>query len=1228
MTRAERLQEMERLYFQRAYSDIEMAERLSTPVHRVDRTTVFRDRGMLESEVPFTQDEDGRYRINRAKYLSSIRVDLREALSLYLAARRASQQTRTAQKHTASALEKLALTLRKPMTERLVKAADAILQQKARPEHDKVFEVVADAWVQGLRLRVEYQGLHGKEPYGDTISPYLIEPSPWSDSVYVIGPSDRLGKIIPYRLDRIQRAVLTSEPFTLPEDFDEQELLRHAWGIWRGDGEPVTVKLRFAPGEAARRVQESVWHPLERVTPTEDGGCLWEAPIAEPREMVPWVRGWGADVIVLEPAELREFVSSTALQLALKYQVMTSATRLPHQILYAKTNPKNREAVHLLLYHLIDVGQVGLTMWQDVLTAGIRARLALMLKLSEADCGRFLAFLAALHDLGKASAGYQKKYAPEWLKSELEQAGLALNGTGDAYKEAFPHGTVTTWALRNLLPEALGLDVRFAGKIGVALGGHHGAWPGPGADEYLFDGKHPQWEQVRRDLVWEVRAVFSPPNGVAMPSSVQEQNTFLTILSGLASVADWIGSRNEECFGFVQQPISTRRYTLHSAALARKGLSDLGWIGWQPVASEKVFSETFAYLGIEYPRPLQQAVIDLACDAASPTLMILEAPTGVGKTEIALYVANRWLGKSEGRGLYVAMPTQATSNQMYTRVGEFLHRQYPDMRLNYHLVHGQAEWADDLTKQVELQGVGDDGVSHINAESWFGPRKRTLLAPFGVGTVDQALMSVLQTRHFFVRLLGLSHKVVIFDEVHAYDTYMNTLFHRLLTWLNAIGTSVIVLSATLPAQTRRDLVKAYMGQDLTVEAPAYPTLTLANSESQRTTSLPPPPSHTLALTWCADREPNKLADLLKRELTGGGCAAVICNTVGRAQAIYRVLEAARKSGELDIDRENLILFHGRFPPIWRKKIEDRVRRKFEKGGQRPQRAIVVATQVIEQSLDIDFDLMISELAPVDLLIQRAGRLHRHSSNDEQRYGLPRRLTIIEPDTQATGTPSFGKDVHVYAEYILLRTCLRLRPETEIAIPGDTTDLIEDVYDATHALDTPASISAEQTQALLKKLENEGRKAQAKAGQDLILAPYERGLLAQQSRGLEEDNPAIHHTLQVQTRDIDFSVTVVCLHQNESGLFVYDEDGNHVRIDLLTPPHEKVTKLLLQNAIAIQNKGVGKHLVEQPSPPSWSRSAALRYCRHVVFANGTCDLPKYTLKLTQEYGLETIKKEAQ
>ncbi|VAW43571.1 CRISPR-associated helicase Cas3, partial [hydrothermal vent metagenome] len=378
--------------------------------------------------------------------------------------------------------------------------------------------------------------------------------------------------------------------------------------------------------------------------------------------------------------------------------------------------------------------------------------------------------------------------------------------------------------------------------------------------------------------VWELKAVFNPPTAVSPPRDKTDRNTFLTIFSGLVSVADWLGSRNEECFGFVGEPISTRQYAARSQQKAQESLADLGWMGWKPTGEQPTFDQTFAYLGFDQPRRVQEQVIAAVRDCPQPTLLILEAPTGIGKTETAVYIADSWLQKHHGRGLYVAMPTQATSNQMYDRVGKFLHHRYPDMSINYHLVHGQAPWMDKLKKKVELQSVGDDKLAHVNAESWFTSRKRTLLAPFGVGTVDQTLMSILQTRHFFVRLFGLSHKVVIFDEVHAYDTFMNTLFHRLLAWLNAIGTSVIILSATLPAKTRRDLVKAYTGQSLPETDPDYPALTIANAQQQETISLDKPKPYTVELDWSVSREPEAIVTFLKDALLDGGCAAIICNT--------------------------------------------------------------------------------------------------------------------------------------------------------------------------------------------------------------------------------------------------------------------------------------------------------------------------------------------------------------
>lgn len=316
MHKAERLREMERLYLLRAYSDQEMADHFGT-----NRSTIYRDRTELEVELPFLKDEEGRWKIDRTRYLSEIRVNANEALILYLAARRMSQQTRIAQPFTAKALEKLAVTLKQPMTEKLVRAADVILRQKGQDERVKILETIARGWVEGVKVRIRYQGWKARQPLTHWVSPYLIEPSPWSDSTYLIAHSDVFEDVATFKIERIEQATLgmARDTFTIPKDFDEQALLKHAWGVWRKEGEPETVKLKFAPGHATRRLKESVWHPLETVDDTEDGGCLWEAPIAEWQEMLPWIRGWGSECEVLEPRELRETLMGESRKLASLY---------------------------------------------------------------------------------------------------------------------------------------------------------------------------------------------------------------------------------------------------------------------------------------------------------------------------------------------------------------------------------------------------------------------------------------------------------------------------------------------------------------------------------------------------------------------------------------------------------------------------------------------------------------------------------------------------------------------------------------------------------------------------------------------------------------------------------------------------------------------------------------------------------------------------------------------
>lgn len=321
LTRSERLDEMKVLYLARAYSDMEMGERLG-----VDRTTVYRDRMALEAEHVFVQEENGRWRLDRTQYLTHLKVNLAEALSLYLAARRTSQQTRVAHTPVASALEKLALTLHQPLTTRLVRAADRILAQRQDPGRAAVFAAVAQAWIESRELRLHYRALSHEGERTHRFAPYLLEPSPWNDGIYLIGYSDLAHRVITLKLDRITAASLLG-PFTLPDDFDEETLLRHAWGIWAGEGEPQRVQLKFAPGPATRRLKESIWHPLEEVCDLPDGGCLWAAPIAEWQEMLPWVRSWGPQVEVLAPVDLRETVMGEARALASLYGWSVSSGR-------------------------------------------------------------------------------------------------------------------------------------------------------------------------------------------------------------------------------------------------------------------------------------------------------------------------------------------------------------------------------------------------------------------------------------------------------------------------------------------------------------------------------------------------------------------------------------------------------------------------------------------------------------------------------------------------------------------------------------------------------------------------------------------------------------------------------------------------------------------------------------------------------------------------------------
>lgn len=696
-------------------------------------------------------------------------------------------------------------------------------------------------------------------------------------------------------------------------------------------------------------------------------------------------------------------------------------------------------------------------------------------------------------------------------------------------------------------------------------------------------------------------------------------------------------------------------YAEQAETQAQKALEKPGWLGWKPAPEALPFTSLFPKLPGS-PRPVQMRIADLPGIDQAPGIVIVELPMGEGKTEAAIYLTDRWGVKLGQRGLYIAMPTMATANQMFSRAHEYLTHRYPESQINVQLLHSHAALATDLEAlepgeppvvptNIELNFDQDEREPAVAAGEWFTRRKRGLLAPFGVGTVDQSFLAALQTRHVFVRLFGLAGKTVIFDEVHAYDVYMSIIFQRLLEWLGAVGSSVIILSATLPDARRLELINAYAcgaGRPPVEELPVadYPRLTWLGEEGvgAESVAVSEQAKRTLTIEWVNGQPPDNGSDAfalgahLQAALADGGCAAVICNTVNRAQQVYQALkpyfDRTASDGLPELD-----LFHARYLFQDRMAREQRALVRFGKPGgtvtmgdgttvevRRPKRAVLVATQVIEQSLDLDFDLMVTDMAPVDFLLQRSGRLHRH---ERPRYpGLQKpALWICKPRIDAQGIPDFGQaNEAIYDKYVLLRSWLALQDRATIQIPDDIGELIEAVYDDRECPpDLDASMRAVWNTTREAYLAD-CKKEEFEAKDRWLKGPNDKGRVESLMRDpRSEDAPDFHRAHQALTRLIEPSVSVICLYGTEDRM-TYDRAGRQI-----VPP-SKVTstadaKRLLMRSVTISNRRVHGALVKQEVPTEWQRSSLLCHHRRVLLdERDRAVIGGYQLRLDDDLGL--------
>ncbi|MBI4851275.1 MAG: CRISPR-associated helicase Cas3' [Acidobacteria bacterium] len=918
--------------------------------------------------------------------------------------------------------------------------------------------------------------------------------------------------------------------------------------------------------------------------------------------------------------------------------------KLPHD----KDNT-NLNQFHPLICHMLDVAAATRELWRLTFSIIARERITKAFGLTLEQTEQWIMFLAALHDLGKASPAFQLR--PE-AKHLFDLINMGQPPIGIKPSD-IPHGRVTAGELPNILKQELNINKKLACQIAKVIGGHHGTFPTSLElqQNYRSDGagKTP-WIKVRNEFVKLLIALFKLNELPISQELEKTDNAISMIVAGLVSVADWIGSNSDffhyqiqDYTQFNQLPsFDIQAYLQKAEKQACEALNKLGWLGWSQASEPSGFSDLFPK--IENLRPLQNATINLAEKLDSPSIVIVEAPMGEGKTEAALYLADKFGVMPGPRGFYIALPTQATSNQMFYRTKLFLEARYPAQPVHLQLLHGHSSLSAEFRLMKEraekifhLDGVYSDDDKNccahemnVIAAEWFTHRKRGLLAPFGVGTVDQALLAILQTRHVFVRLFGLSHKVVIIDEVHAYDVYMSQLLERLLEWLAVLGSPVILLSATLPKSRRNALLAAYYrGLNLTDTAAdtsklnqSYPCISWATKTelNSQTIAVSEQIRRTLTIDWVNGLLPKhpeekfELGEKLSKALADGGCAAVICNTVARAQEVYKELKNFFANSELH-------LFHARYFFKDRDVRETKALALFGKNPEnnevinpnRPNRAVIVATQVIEQSLDLDFDLMVTDIAPIDLVLQRSGRLHRHKRSRLSSLATPT-LWICRPEI-SENVPKFDYATEkIYDLHILLRTWLSLINCSQIQIPNDIENLIESAYD--QDLPCPTTLSA-QLQGVWKSTKEEQIKElhnhQTLAKDVIIPSPKDKDdILEKCYKDLKEDQPELNPKFQALTRLTEPSIPIVLLTPDQCKFI----DEKHI-------PNLEETKLFLAHSLNLQHKGLVHELLKQSVLEGWQKSALLRNHRLIKLNNSSrweSPTANYEIVLDEELGI--------
>ena len=746
---------------------------------------------------------------------------------------------------------------------------------------------------------------------------------------------------------------------------------------------------------------------------------------------------------------------------------------------------------HLLVCHCLDVAAVTRVYWQAL--GGLRRRFAARLGVREDELVDVLTLMMALHDVGKFAEGFQNLDPALFARLRGRQSGASYPHRHDALgKAAWEAWLLDVCQGEGWFDGAQGrAGRRVLDVLGEGVWGHQGmavSTPGDRLAPQLFD---PRGGREAQDALLEfARAcagLLLPAQRPRLPQDREALKPLTWAIAGSLVLCDWIGS-DRDFFPFHESIPSLESYWEHALSRAAEALQAKGVLATPP-SQVRGFDGLFHELAAAgaTPRPAQQWASDWAPEPNTGHLVIIEDETGSGKTEAAWLATHALLRAGCAEGVYIALPTTATADAMFARVAEVYPRMFAASATpSLALAHGRAAVHRGFRELVvRAQGIPDDtrldedAPSEAMCAQWLADDRRlAMVAQVGVGTIDQALLSVLPVRYQALRLFGLARHVLVIDEVHASDAYVHQLVQALITFHTAQGGSVVLLSATLPKQMRLELLAAArtgMGGP-PIEARElvqahFPLITSLTRDQLREDPIPSareePLRTGISLLEVASADEalmRGVALLAEDEVLAQRCACWIRNTVADAAEAAAALRA-----QLGPSRE-VILFHARMTGAERGAIEREVLRRTGKESTPAQRAglIVVATQVIEQSLDLDFDVMLTDLAPIDLLIQRMGRLRRHRRDAlGATHAAPdargaRQLHVLAPvwceDAPADWLRApFPRAAYVYPDHgQMWRTMRALRRDGEIFL-GDVSGacvrgLLEDVYGDTEVPD--------------------------------------------------------------------------------------------------------------------------------------------------------------------------------